>query len=170
MHLIISCSLNKNSKSKVMAKYAYNAYPEDAKMIDLSALDIPFCDGDECYSSPVVKELKEFIISAQSIVLASPVYNYDLNAAATNLIELTGKAWSDKLVGFICAAGGKGSYMSPMSFMNSLMIDFRCIVIPRFVYADGSSFDKNNNLDDELKSRIHELVERSIVLSKKIAL
>ena len=170
MHLIISCSLNKNSKSKVMAKYAYNAYPKDAKMIDLSVFDIPFCDGDECYSSPVVKELKEFIISAQSIILASPVYNYDLNAAAKNLIELTGKAWSDKLVGFICAAGGKGSYMSPMSFMNSLMIDFRCIIIPRFVYTDGSSFNENNSLDDQLKDRIHELVDRSIVLSKKIAL
>ena len=151
MHLIISCSLNKGSRSKIMATHAYELYCKDAKLIDLSLLEIPFCDGNECYNSPVVKKLKEQIISAKSIIIASPVYNYDLNAAAKNLVELTGRAWTDKLVGFICAAGGKGSYMSPMSFMNSLMLDFRCIIIPRFIYATGNSFDKNNNLDNDTK-------------------
>ena len=70
---------------------------------------------------------------------------YDLNAAAKNFIELTGRAWTNKVVGFICAAGGKGSYMSVTSFMNSLMLDFRCIIIPRFVYTDASGFDDDNN-------------------------
>ena len=170
MHLIISCSLNKKSKSKVMAKHAYHLYCKDAKLIDLSALKVPFCDGNECYDSPIVKELKELISSSKSIIIASPVYNYSLNAAAKNLVELTGKAWSNKLVGFICAAGGKGSYMSPMSFMNSLMLDFRCIIIPRFIYTDGDSFDENNNLDEQTKDRIEELVDLSISLSKKLAL
>ena len=31
------------------------------------------------------------------------------NAAAKNLIELTGKAWEDKIVGFACAAGANSS-------------------------------------------------------------
>ena len=94
----------------------------------------------------------------------------DLNAAAKNLMELTGRAWTDKLVGFICAAGGKGSYMSPMSFMNSLMLDFRCIIIPRFIYTDGDSFDDDNNLNDnQIKDRIEKLVDLTISLSKKIA-
>ena len=170
MHLIISCSLNKKSKSKIMAKHAYNLYCKNAKMIDLSTLDIPFCDGDESYNSPIVKELKELVSSAQSIIMASPVYNFDLNSVAKNLIELTGNAWCNKIVGFMCSAGGRGSYMSPMSFMNSLMLDFRCIIIPRFVYDDGNSIDENNNLDDQLKDRIEELVDLSISLSKKIAL
>ena len=103
MHLIISCSLNKKSKSRIMAKHACELYRSDAKIIDLSLLDLPFCDGNECYNHSVVKELKEQIFSAKSIIIASPVYNYDLNAAAKNLMELTGKAWTDKLVGFICA-------------------------------------------------------------------
>lgn len=166
MHLIINCSLNKNSRSKIMAQHAYQLHCKDAKLIDLSLLDIPFCDGNECYNSSVVMNLKEQIISSKSIIIASPVYNYDLNAVAKNLMELTGRAWTDKLVGFICAAGGKGSYMSPMSFMNSLMLDFRCIIIPRFIYATGDSFDKDNNLDQDLKDRIEELVNISIKLSK----
>ena len=168
MHLIISCSLNKVSKSKIMAKYAYDLYRKDARLIDLSSLEIPFCDGNECYNSAVVGELKEQITSAKSIIIASPIYNYDLNAAAKNLMELTGRAWTDKLVGFICAAGGKGSYMSPISFMNSLMLDFRCIIIPRFIYATGESFDSNNVPNNDTKDRIKELVNTSIKLGKVI--
>ena len=30
--------------------------------------------------------------------------------------------------------------MAPLSFMNSLMLDFRCIVVPRYVYADRFAF------------------------------
>ena len=94
MHLIISCSLNKNSKSKIMAKYAYELYGEKVKFIDLSNFDLPFCDGDSCYDNESVKELKQIIEKAQSVIIASPIYNYDLNAVAKNLIELTGR--SDK--------------------------------------------------------------------------
>ncbi|MDP6500219.1 MAG: hypothetical protein QF847_03295 [Candidatus Marinimicrobia bacterium] len=61
------------------------------------------------------------------------MYNYDVNAAAKNLLELTGSGWNEKTVGFICNAGGDKSYMSVMSFANSLMLDHRCKIIPCFV-------------------------------------
>ncbi len=168
MHLIVSCSLNKNSKSRAMAQYASSLFKKDSRVLDLSTLDIPFCDGNDCYSSPVVKDLKELIISAESIIIAGPVYNYDLNAAAKNLVELTGRDWTDKVVGFICAAGGKGSYMSPMSFANSLMLDFRCVIIPRFVYATGESFDDTGKIDQSLKDRIRELVDMTTRISEAV--
>ncbi len=170
MHLIISCSLNKKSRSKIMGDYAYKLYSKEVKFINLADLDIPFCDGDKCYDNENVKDLKGLILSAKSIIIASPIYNYDLNAAAKNLIELTGRSWTNKVVGFICAAGGKSSYMSPLSFMNSLMVDFRCIIVPRFVYADGEFFDENNNLNSEIKDRIKELVDSSIHISEKLDL
>ena len=153
-----------------MAKHAYELYCKDAKFLDLRDLDIPFCDGDECYNNPVVSELKNMVAESKSIIIASPIYNFDLNSAAKNLMELTGKAWTNKIVGFICAAGGKSSYMSPISFMNSLMLDFRSIIIPRFVYTDGSGLDDNNNINDSMKERIEELVDLSILLSKQIEL
>ena len=46
------------------------------------------------------------IEAARVIIVATPIYNYDANAAAKNLVELTGSAWEDKTVGFLCAAGG----------------------------------------------------------------
>ena len=168
MHLVISCSLNKDSKSRMMAEYAYNLYCKNAKFIDMKKIEFPICDGDECYELPIVNELKGYIENAHSILIASPIYNYDLNAVAKNLIELTGIVWTDKIVGFICAAGGQGSYMSPLSFANSLMLDFRCLIIPRFVYADKTCFNDNKDINDILKIRIEELVDSTILLSSAL--
>ena len=168
MHLIVSCSLNKNSKSKILANYASTLYNEEIKFLDLQTMDLPFCDGDKCYDNPTVKELSQLVKESKSIIIASPIYMYDLNAAAKNFMELTGRAWTKKIVGFICAAGGKGSYMSVTSYMNSLMLDFRCIVVPRFVYTDGSGFDENYNIKSNIKERIKELVNQTTLLSSKI--
>ena len=166
MHLIISCSLNENSRSRIMARHALELYGENSKFIDLSKITLPFCDGNQCYNDPNVIELKNIIEKSESILVASPIYNYDLNSVSKNLIELTGRIWTDKVVGFICAAGGERSYMSPMSFANSLMLDFRCIIIPRFVYANSTSFNEVNEPDKVLKSRIKELVNASKALSR----
>ena len=152
-----------------MAEYAYNLYCKDAKIIDFKNLAFPFCDGDKCYDDPIVDQLKKSISSANSILIASPIYNYDFNAALKNLIELTGRSWTDKLVGFISSAGGISSYMAPMSFINSLMLDFRCLIIPRFVYADKTCFLENGQMNDEIKNRLEELVDTSISLSKALS-
>ena len=50
--------------------------------IDLQKMKLPLCDGDTCYDDPIVEELKGYIENARSILLASPIYNYDLNAVA----------------------------------------------------------------------------------------
>ena len=151
-----------------MAEYAYNLYCKDAKFVDLQKIELPMCDGDKCYDHPNVDIMKGNIETSSSIILASPIYNYDFNAVAKNLIELTGNSWTDKLIGFISSAGGKGSYMSPMSFINSLMLDFRCIIIPRFVYADKTCFNIDGNINDDTKARIEELVDSSILVSKAL--
>jgi hypothetical protein len=44
-----------------------------------------------------------------------------------------------------------------MAFANSLMLDFRCVIIPRFVYATGRAFDGDDLKDKEAGQRIEEL-------------
>jgi len=51
-----------------------------------------------------------------------------------------------------------GSYMSVMSFANSLMLDFRCLIIPRFVYATGNSFDGDKLSDSKVAKRIEQVI------------
>jgi FMN reductase len=99
---------------------------------------------------------------ADGVIVAAPVYNYDVSASAKNMIELTGSAWKDKIVGFLCAAGGMSSYMSVMAYANSLMLDFRCVVIPRFVYATGDVFDDDKLLDPKIAQRIEQVARELI--------
>jgi len=173
MHItIISSSLNKKSRGRVMADFAgdeLNKKGIDFTLIDLREYDIPFCDGAESYDHPHVKEVKKILKGSQAVIIATPIYNYAANAAIKNLIELTGSAWKDKPVGFLCKAGGQRSYMSVMGLANSLMFDFRCIIVPRFVYALSSDFHKNESItDNEIVRRISELVNKTVRLAEAL--
>ncbi len=129
---------------------------------------LPLCDGDSVYAQPEVIAAAERVQKAQGILLAVPIYNYDANAAAKNFIELTGKSWENKVVGFLCSAGGQGSYMSIMSLANSLMLDFRCIVLPSFIYVTGDSFEGENLTDAEIEQRIQKLADQLVKVSRSL--
>ena len=164
MYLIFSTSLHPESRSRILANQAIcdltNA-GESCELIDLACLKpLPLCNGHDCYDDPTVMELADKITAATGILLAAPVYNFDVSASCKNLIELTGSAWTDKVVGMICAAGGASSYMAPMSLFNSLMLDFRCLVLPKFVYAQETSFANGSLVDGDIQERIHALVEQ----------
>jgi len=120
-------------------------------------MDLPLCDANACYAHPAARKLCAAVENADGVIVAPRVYNYDVSASAKNMIELTGSAWEDKIVGFLCAAGGMSSYMSVMAYANSLMLDFRCVVIPRFVYATGDVFDDDKLLDSKVAGRIEQV-------------
>ncbi|MFT5171063.1 MAG: NAD(P)H-dependent FMN reductase [Candidatus Marinamargulisbacteria bacterium] len=156
--LIISTSLNPSSRSHLLAEYVSLQLTENGDkgaQIDLRKLPLPLCDGNKAYGDENVQSVAAQIKAASGIILASPIYNYDVNAAAKNLIELTGKSWMEKPVGFLCAAGGKSSYMSIMGIANSLMLDFRCHVLPRFVYSTGEDFSNAGISSSEVKDKLN---------------
>jgi FMN reductase len=159
-YIILSCSLNPKSRSRVLARMVFDHLkdrPGGAEFVDLQDYDLPLSDGGACYGHPHVAELTPKIAQAQGIIVATAIYNYDVNSATKNLLELTGSAWEGKVVGFICAAGGHGSFMSIMPFANSLMLDYRCLILPRFVYAAPAHVDEETFGDAALNRRIEEL-------------
>jgi FMN reductase len=159
-HLVISTSGNPDSNSRRMGRAAFTHLQKkevDCDWIDIREMDLPLCDADKCYGMPGSKKLSAAIECADGILIAAPVYNYDVAAATKNMIELTGSAWEDKIVGFLCAAGGHASYMSVMAYANSLMLDFRCVIIPRFVFATGDAFDGDNIVDKKVIQRVEQV-------------
>lgn len=170
--LILSTSLSPESRSRVLARHAFGvvqAQGPGGELADLAGMDVPMCDGGAAYGHPTVATLSEKIRSAAGIILAFPVYNYDAASTAKNLIELTGKAWTGKIVGLMTAAGGQGAYMAPLQIANSLMLDFRTIIVPRFVYATGESFAGDRVADPEVARRVEELVRETYRLASKLA-
>ena len=161
--LIVSCSLNPNSKSRELARllrshYVHEEYP--CEFVDLADYALPLCDGSSTHEHPQVKLLLEKTHKAEGIIMALPIYNFGINAAAKNFIELTGSGFEGKVIGFICAAGGEKSYMSIMNLANSLMLDFRCLIVPNFVYLEPTV----DTSDSDIHKRLHRLLTSVIAL------
>lgn len=170
--VVFSCSLNPDSKSRRLAERAMVRLEQagvDVLYIDLLQYPLPPCDGGSAYADPAAAELKETVRSVSAAILAFPVYNYAAGSALKNMMELTGDAWTGKTVGMMCAAGGKGSYMAPMAVANSLMLDFRCIIVPRFVYAIGDDFEGDGAPAEELAARVDGLVDEVLRIGTALA-
>jgi len=152
-----------------MAKHLKKSFgKEDVEFFDLQKKPLPMCDGDECYDLPEVLDFREKVKEADGIVMAIPVYNFNVSSGAKNIVELGGRMLYDKTFGFMCAAGGRNSYMSVMSLANSLMLDFRCYIVPKFVYATKNDFSDGKITNSEIKTRIEELGFEVIRVSKAL--
>jgi len=170
-YLVVSCSGNPSSNSRKMGRIAFDHLERakvDCRWLDLAEMDLPLCDADACYAHPSAKKLVAAVEAADGVIVAAPVYNYDVSASAKNMIELTGDAWEDKIVGFLCAAGGMSSYMSVMAYANSLMLDFRSVIIPRFVYATSDVFADDELSNPKIVKRIEQVAMELIRFTKAL--
>ena len=163
--LILSTSMRPGSRACAMAERARDRLIEcglSVEWLQMSELNLPHCSGEkEQFELATVERLKREAAQATHILIASPIYNYDLNAAAKTAIEFAGGALTNKTVGFLCAAGGKSSYMSVLPFANSLMLDFRCWIVPRFVYATSDEFT-DGQISQTILERIDRLLEEML--------
>jgi len=169
--LVLGCSLNTDSRSTAMAETAagdLRVLGAEVRCVFLRDLDLPLADAGPAHGHAQAVQLAEQVRDADAVLMGVPIYNYYANAAAKNAIELTGKAWRDKVVGFLCAAGGRGSYMSVMSLANSLMLDFRCLIVPRFVYATGGQFDDDGTPHADVAERIDGLCRQTLRLARAL--
>jgi NAD(P)H-dependent FMN reductase len=181
--LVISASLNPESKSTGLAQHAVEylkSKGQKVDFIDLRKYNLPLANGHDqsAYDNPQVKELHDRIANAQAIIIAAPIYNYAVAASAKNLVDLTthehkdilsGKAWRNKIVGFIGASGGQGSLLAFFPFLNSLMMDSKVVVVPNFVMASSSDFNDKGEMSVETKKRIEELSVNLVKFNKALA-
>ncbi|MBC8156488.1 MAG: NAD(P)H-dependent oxidoreductase [Bacteroidetes bacterium] len=175
--LIICCSLTKGSKTNLLSHALKNAYEQTGRavnLLELSDYDLPLCDGRLCYQREDVQAVTKIVAEADCIVFCSPVYVYDLAATAKNFVELTGTgtAWWKKSVGFVCMAGTLASFMSVMPFANSLMFDYKCVIVPKFVYVTGQAFEGTELTSADVKQRLADLtvdVEKLGAVSQRLS-
>lgn len=160
-YLVISCSLNPASRSRVLAQAAAARIEEsggDVEFVDLRDVPLPLCDGGLTSFDAGAQSLARRIAEADAVFVACPVYNYNVSSSVKNLIELTGDAWREKVVAIVCASGGSASYMAHMGIANSLMLDFRCVIVPRFVHAGEFDVTPDGEIGGETIRRLDEAV------------
>ncbi|MCC6152385.1 MAG: NAD(P)H-dependent oxidoreductase, partial [Candidatus Hydrogenedentes bacterium] len=92
-HLILSCSLSAQSRSRVLARDAA-ARIEDAggeiEFIDLREYPLPLCDGGVTTLDANAQALGRKIAESDGVIIACPIYNFNVSSSLKNLIELTG--------------------------------------------------------------------------------
>lgn len=170
--VVLSSSLNPRSRSRLLARGAeasLRTHGVEPRWLDLADYSLPVCDGGSSYGHPDTLAVNGILEPASAVVVATPVYNYNMAASLKNAIELGGsKIWSGKVVAFVCAAGGGSSYMALTSVANSLMLDFRTVILPRFVYATGAAFDDHGLVDSAVKERLDQLASDLIAVARAL--
>ncbi|GMU23847.1 MAG: hypothetical protein AMXMBFR13_39250 [Phycisphaerae bacterium] len=165
--LVLSTSLNPNSRSRKLARAAYDEALRlesvDVRWLDLRGLNMEFCDGrpGDAYNDDTRRIIRA-VAEARGVLIALPVYNYSFSAAAKNVVEVAGEGFVGKRVGLLAAAGGQGSYMAPHMLAQSLILDFQTCVVPRYVYATKAHFDEQGEPVEAVRQRIGQLVRAVI--------
>jgi len=170
-YLVVSSHVNADSSTLKLARRvveSLEALGEPATLLDLATREMPWCDGHRCYEHVDTKQMAELVRGATAVILCTPIYNYTVNAALKNFIELTDRAWEDKVVGFAVSAGGPASYMAVMQAANWLMLDYRCVVVPRFVYATREAFTDRELTDADVIRRLDELAKAVVRMGKAL--
>lgn len=173
---IISGSLNSQSKSRILADAAKTHLMDkgmDVDFMDLRDYDLPEFDHEKCYENENIPRLTNRLSLVQSIVIATPVYNWSACAAVKKLIEHTGtddtgricRAWEDKVVTFLCSGGIAQSYMSFLSTANSLMLDYKCIINPHQVYAVEDDYGNGQIQNPKIQARLERVMDIAVELT-----
>lgn len=164
-YLCLSTSLSPDSRSRIMLRVAYECLKRslpDTKWMDVAEMNLPICDGHAAYDHEHAQRVRAAVEVADGILLAFGIYNYGPSAIVKTTTELAGRALDNKVVGCICAAGGPGAYMAGLPLMNGLMLDFRTVIVPRFVFTTGKSFQDDQLIDEDITTRLAQLADELV--------
>src|SRR5579863_8094213 len=154
MHsLVLSSSLDASSRSEQLARlYAASLTNRGVEVQFLSLKDYPlprFDNGAGILADASYRQLRDAASNADSLVLASPIYNWGCCAELKRFVEVVGTnppgenvrcPFFDKIITFVNAAGLPQSYMAFSSMATSMMLDYKCIINPYTVYVDNAGW------------------------------
>ncbi|KAK2968885.1 hypothetical protein RJ640_025492 [Escallonia rubra] len=113
-----------------------------------------------------VEAFRKKILEADSILFASPEYNYSVSAPLKNAIDWAGRppnVWGDKAAAIVSAGGGFGGGRSHYHLRQiGIYIDLHFINKPEFflnVFQPPAKFDNDGNLTDAAtKEKLEEVL------------
>ncbi|EEF49550.1 NADPH:quinone oxidoreductase [Ricinus communis] len=166
-------SLRKGSYNRGLLRYATELTKESVKGIQVEHIDIsplPMLntdlEGADGSFPPVVEAFRQKIRQADSILFASPEYNYSVTAPLKNAIDWASRppnCWADKAAAIVSAGGSFGGGRSQYHLRQiGVYIDLHFINKPEFflnAFAPPAKFDSEGNLiDPASKERIKEVL------------
>ena len=174
LHLLgISGSRSTRSKSRVAVQAAldFAAGANCDIYTDLISLDetwLEFCDGrDPSQYREATREVIERIVSADALIVASPIYRGSYTGALKNLFDLIPRdALDGKVVGLIATAGSPHDFLAIEQELKPLMGYFRTVVVPRAVFAHNAHFQGGLLVDEAIAERLRHLADTVVETAK----
>ncbi|XVF82324.1 hypothetical protein PTKIN_Ptkin16aG0037400 [Pterospermum kingtungense] len=165
-------SLRKGSYNRGLLRTALDISREPINGIQLEYIDIsplPMLNTDlevDGKYPPVVEAFRQKILEADSILFASPEYNYSVTAPLKNAIDWASRppnVWADKAAAIVSAGGGFGGGLAQYHLRQiGVYLDLHFVNKPEFflnAFQPPAKFDTDGNLIDlASKERIKELL------------
>ena len=177
---IISSSLDANSRSVKLAgecRDYLTGKGQEARVLSLKEHLLPPFDNDTVFKSEAYQFLHRETLTADSLIFASPVYNWGCCGELKRYIEAVGStpmdgslhgAFYDKVLTFVCSAGGVASYMAFGTTAVSMMIDFKCVINPYQLYVHNRHWEEEKMIAEK-QARLAKTMDVAIDLTQGLS-
>jgi NAD(P)H-dependent FMN reductase len=176
--VVISASPRKISKTQVLMKFVTEYINDlmldverslEVKFINLSDGGIDYYTGDGNFSDTTKQAIKD-ITEADVWLVGTPIYNSFFSSALKNLFEyIDYKKTAGKTAGLIIVASGNSGFTNVQTLLTQLMSYFNVITNPRAVFVTADTVDNNKIINEDVKSRLNQLVDETLKLAFKVS-
>jgi|TARA_B100000029_G_C17218666_1_gene830837 NAD(P)H-dependent FMN reductase len=170
--VIISGSPRKNGNTQIMMKHVVEYTREKdivSKFINLAEDGFEPYRGDPSeidYNEKILQAAKD-VTEADVWLIGAPIYNSMFSSALKNLFEFVSyKETEGKIAGLAIIGGGMIGFTDMQTLLTQLMSYFRVITNPIAVFMTADQIKNGDIVSDEVKSRLNELVDRTLTMAK----
>ncbi|KAK7323358.1 hypothetical protein VNO77_26829 [Canavalia gladiata] len=168
----LSGSLRRGSYHSGLIRHAVELSKGSVEGMEIEHVDIsllPFVNTDlekDGTYPPEIESFRRKILAADSILFASPEYNYSVSAPLKNAIDWASRApnvWAGKPAAIVSAGGGFGGGKAQHHLRQiGVFLDLHFINKPEFVlnaFQPPAKFNSDGDLiDEEAKNRLKEVL------------
>ena len=169
--VVISGSPRENANTEIMMKHVVEYVKQkdvELKFVNLSEGGFEYYRGWVDDYNEKTLQAAEDIMAADVWLIGTPIYNSMYSAAMKNNFEFKNyKETEGKTAGLTIVAGGTISFGDVQTLFTQLMSYFRVITNPIAVYSTGDTIDDGKISDEEVKSRLNEMVDKTLEIAKK---
>lgn len=144
----------------------------ETELLDLSDYQIDFCDGRPLteYSDDTQKVM-DMIVSADALIIGTPIFQASLSGALKNLLDLVpSAALRGKVIGFAATGGTYQHFLVIENQLKPIAGYFRAYTAPDYVYAHRDHFNEKNEISDSsVLERIQQLATQVVHMSKALS-
>jgi len=173
--VVISASPRKIAKTQVFMKYVTEYIRNlsleglEVKLINLSDGGIDYYTGDGSFGDTTKDAVKD-ITEADVWIIGTPIYNSFFSSALKNLFEyIDYKKTAGKTAGLVIVAAGNSGFTDVQTLLTQLMSYFNVITNPRAVFVMADTADNDEINDEDVKSRLKQLVDETLKLALKVS-